>query len=90
MDNGSALIRLKAASVTGLLRAAVFLQTTHKRLLNVSNPRPYGTPSAAGEYPRKRTGQGQASVVYYPRTQAQAAAERILQVRPWGATKVRP
>ena len=47
-----------------LLRAALFFQAQHQQRLGVSNPRPHKTPSRPGEYPRKRTGAGQASVVY--------------------------
>lgn len=44
----------------GLIRGALHVLTTHKNNLNVSNPYPYLTPSRPGEYPRKRTGFGQA------------------------------
>lgn len=51
-----------------LLRAAVYFQAYHQEKLSVSNPKPHTTPSLPGEYPRKRTGFGIASVVYGPAT----------------------
>ncbi len=56
-----------------LLRMAVTLQVHLMQRLNVSNPRPYDTPSAHGEYLRKRTGWLQAHIVYEPATPAAVA-----------------
>lgn len=60
--------RVKREMASRLLRAAIFFQTQQMQRLNRSNPRPYKEPSVAGEYPRKRTGAGQAGVVYAPLT----------------------
>ena len=59
---------LETAIARALLRAAVRLQVEHVRRLGVSNPRPYTTPSAPGEYPRKRTGAGQRGIFFEPTT----------------------
>lgn len=56
------LAALKKAAWENVLRAAVVFQTQVLQALNVSNPRPYKTPSAPGEPPRKRTGFLQANV----------------------------
>lgn len=66
------MAELKNASARGLLAAAVTLQSEEKARVNVSNQQ--GTaPSKAGEYPRKRTGFGQAGIVYEPQTVAGVA-----------------
>ena len=57
-----------------LLRAAVFFQDAHKTALKVSNPRPHKKPSTPGEYPKKRTGLGMASVIYGPTTNSDVIA----------------
>jgi hypothetical protein len=57
-------LRQKAAQK--LLAVAAHFVTVHMGFLNVSNPRPYVTPSKPGEYPRKRTGFGQRSVLFQP------------------------
>lgn len=57
---------IREAIAKGLLRGAVFLQTEHKKLLNVSNPRPYLNSSKPGEYPRARTGFGRDNTTYEP------------------------
>lgn len=67
-----AVIALKESTGKGLIAAALFLQARHKQALNLSNPRPYKTPSQPGEYPRKRTGQLQAGVLYHPTSAAEA------------------
>ncbi len=58
MDQIKALAWEKIARVTAEYHAIVGAE------LNVSNPRPYKTPSAPGEPPRKRTGLGKTGVVY--------------------------
>lgn len=58
----------------GILRAGVRFWNELQTVLNVSNPRPYRTPSLPGEPPRKRTGFGAGSVVY-------DADEKALTVR---------
>ncbi|MBY0523429.1 MAG: hypothetical protein K2R98_08515 [Gemmataceae bacterium] len=45
-------------------RAVVFFWQSVQTALNVSNPRPYRTPSQPGEPPRKRTGFLAANVKY--------------------------
>lgn len=47
-----------------LARAVVFFWNAVQGELNVVNPRPYKTPSRAGEPPRKRTGFLAANVKY--------------------------
>ncbi len=65
--NGDAMARqVKEEAARRLQRAAVFFTETHKRLLSVSNPRPYVTPSVPGEYPRKRTGNAIGNVLWGP------------------------
>lgn len=54
---------IRTAAWEGIVRATEFLNAQILRELNVSNPRPYKTPSRPGEPPRKRTGFGQANVL---------------------------
>lgn len=49
-----------------LFAAAVFFANHHQRLVGVPNPSPFTNPSVPGEYPKKRTGFGQKSVVIVP------------------------
>jgi hypothetical protein len=72
--------KVKQEAAKRLLRAALFFQAQHMQRLGVSNPRPHKTPSRPGEYPRKRTGQGQASVVYGPESIAGIAAEMKVRI----------
>ncbi len=65
-NGDGALDKVKREAASRLLRAAVYFQSEHMRRLNKSNPRPHKTSSLPGEYPRKRTGAGQAGVVYAP------------------------
>lgn len=73
-------LEIKKASAEGLLRAAVFFQAQHMQRLNISNPRPHTTPSQPGEYPRKRTGFGQANVMYQPASVDEIAAEGAVRI----------
>jgi hypothetical protein len=57
-----------------LVVAAVTLTNEHKRRLNISNPRPYHTPSKPGEYPRKRLGFGQAGLIFSPSSPGEVAS----------------
>lgn len=66
------LAELKNATARGLLAAAVTLQSEEKARVNVSNQQGKA-PSSPGEYPRKRTGFGQAGIVYEPTTVAGVA-----------------
>lgn len=66
--------QLKREAASRLVRAALFFQQQHQQRVGVSNPRPHKTPSRPGEYPRKRTGVGQAAVVYGPESPADIAA----------------
>jgi hypothetical protein len=54
---------VKEAAWEGIQRATEFLHAALQRELNVSNPRPYKTPSQPGEPPCKRTGFGQRNVL---------------------------
>lgn len=56
-----------------LAAAATELVTEHQRRIGVMNPRPYLNSSKPGEYPRKRTGFGQANVIYLPASPAEIA-----------------
>lgn len=59
-----ALAQVKSIGWERLQRCIVFFWQACQAALNVSNPRPYKTPSKPGEPPRKRTGWGQRHVVY--------------------------
>jgi len=56
-----------------LAAAAAELVSEHQRRIGVMNPRPYLDSSRPGEYPRKRTGFGQANVFYLPASPAEIA-----------------
>lgn len=58
------LAEIHAKSWEGIQRAVAFYHTKLLEALNVSNPRPYTTPSKPGEPPRKRTGWLQRNVAY--------------------------
>lgn len=49
-----------------LAAAAIFFVTHHQQRVGVPNPSPFTNPSRPGEYPRKRTGFGQKSVIMVP------------------------
>lgn len=67
--NGQAAARMVASGGSKILLAmATKLQVHLMNRLNVSNPKPYTTPSRAGEYLRKRTGFLQAHIVIEPRS----------------------
>jgi hypothetical protein len=57
-----------------LAAAAAELVSEHQRRIGIANPRPYLDSSRPGEYPRKRTGFGQANVFYLPKSPAEIAA----------------
>lgn len=59
-----ATAEIQARGWQGIARAVVYLHTQLLHALNVSNPRPYTTPSRPGEAPRKRTGWLQRNVLY--------------------------
>lgn len=61
---GEEMATIRAASWDGVRRAVVFYFTQLQQALNVSNPRPYKTPSRPGEPPRKRTGFLQRAIAY--------------------------
>jgi len=61
-----AMQEIRQRTAQKLLAIAAHFITAHTGFLNVSNPRPYVTPSKPGEYPRKRTGFGQRSVSFQP------------------------
>lgn len=79
LNVGAAMDQVRQEAADRLLRAAVFFQTQHQARVGVSNPRPYLNSSKVGEYPRKRTGGGQAGVVYGPEMPAEVA--QALKVR---------
>lgn len=79
--NGDAALRaIREAAAQRLLAAAIHLQSAHRMRLNVSNPRPYRTPAPRGEYPRKRTGIGQAGVLVVPTDPGQVARDGRVRV----------
>lgn len=63
-----------------LLRMAVTVQSEGKKRLNVLNPPPYLTPSKEGEWLRKRTGHGQAGLLYEPTTPEAVGKEGAVRV----------
>lgn len=78
-NGDAALDHVREQAALALIRAAVMLQTEHMRRVGVSNPPPHTTPAAKGEWPRKRTGFGQGSVVFDPADLA--AVKRSLRIR---------
>lgn len=71
--NGDALLEIDDANGNLLVRVAAEVQSHLIQQLGVMNPPPYKTPSKPGEYPRKRTGALQGSVVYEPASPSAAA-----------------
>ena len=63
-----------------LLKAAIIVQTELMARINISNPRPYQSPSKEGEWLRKRTGWAQAHVLYEPTSPAAAGKKRSVRV----------
>jgi hypothetical protein len=61
-------LKIKRAAARSVLYAAKLLQTEQMVRTGVINPPPYLNSSQAGEYPRKRSGVGQAACVLYPET----------------------
>ena len=60
----TATAELRKAAWERVRRAVVFFWQTVQTSLNVSNPRPYKSPSQPGEPPRKRTGWLAGHVLY--------------------------
>jgi hypothetical protein len=58
------LDRIETLAWEKIRRLTLYFWQQVNRALNVSNPRPYDTPSQAGEPPRKRTGFLQRNVLY--------------------------
>lgn len=79
LNVGAAMDQVRREAANRLLRAAAYFVAQHQQLVGVSNPRPHKTPSRTGEYPRKRTGEGQAAIVYGPTSPDDIAQE--LKVR---------
>lgn len=71
---------LEAKSAEALLRAAVFFQAQHMHRLNIPNPSPHLNPSKPGEYPKKRTGVLQGSVLFEPTDPGEVARLRTIRV----------
>jgi len=63
-----------------LAAAATTLVAEHQRRINIANPRPYKTPSRRGEYPKKRTGFGQANVMYQPTSPGEIGKQQFVDV----------
>lgn len=79
--NGDKLLaEMEDKVAQGLLRGAVFFQTTHRNKLNRSNPRPYLNSSKPGEYPRARTGFGRDNHAYQPTTIDGVKAEKRVRI----------
>lgn len=93
------LAEVNATAFDNLLRAVSFYHTKLLEEVNVSNPRPYDSPSAPGEPPRKRTGFLQRNILYEVYKSAQMVrvgvslnalyglflefGTRFMQPRPW-------
>ncbi len=80
LNGQAAMDQVRREGAARLLRAAVYFQAEHMRRVGKSNPQPYKTPSLEGDYPRKRTGAGQAGVVYAPDTPEQIAREGRVRI----------
>lgn len=79
--NGDKLLaEMEDKVAQGLLRGAVFFQTTHRNKLNRSNPRPYDNPSKPGEYPKARTGFGRSNHTFQPSTVSGIKAEGRVRI----------
>lgn len=63
-DPKGAIRHVEGLAWEGILRATVYFWNAVQQALNISNPRPYVTPSNPGEPPRKRTGFLAANVIY--------------------------
>lgn len=60
-----------------LLRAAVYVETTHQNRVGVAGSKKPPLHSKPGEYPRKITGLGQANVIHWPETPAEVVSEKL-------------
>ena len=69
----------------GLQRAVVFYHSQLLLVLNKSNPRPYKTPSAPGEAPRKRVGYLQRNVLFELNAKDKSARVGITVQAKYGA-----
>ena len=74
--NGNAIHEIEDASAKGLLRAAVYVQTHLMQRLN----KPYPPASKPGQYPAKRTGHGQAGVLYEPESIDEVARRQAVKI----------
>lgn len=63
-NGDKAMQHVKGAAWSGILRATVAFWKELQKVLGVPNPKPYTTPAAKGEPPRKRTGNLAASTIY--------------------------
>ena len=59
-----AIEHIKGIAWEGILRATVHFWTECQRAVGIPNPPPYKDSSKPGEPPRKRTGFGQANIIY--------------------------
>lgn len=79
-----AIAHVRAESWDRIRRLVIYFWTAVENALNVSNPRPYKTPSKPGEPPRKRTGFLQANVKYELDKQAMAGRVGIAANAKYG------
>ncbi len=79
--NGAAVMdEIKEDAAKLLLALAITLQSAHRKKLNKSNPPPHDNPAAQGEYPKKRTGFLQSSVMIDPKTIAEIKKSGYVRV----------
>ncbi len=64
----SEMARIREEAAKRVLAAAVFFRNTHANLISGANPRPYNDSSKPGEYLKRRTGDGESSLTYWPET----------------------
>lgn len=70
----------RRAAARRLLAVAHAFQAEHRQRVGVQNPFPYHDSSRPGEYPRRRTGQGQAGVIVEPESEGQVAKQLFVDV----------
>ena len=81
--NGAKAVVMRA-SWEAIKRVTVYFWTAVQNAINVSNPRPYITPSKPGEPPRKRTGWFAANVIYELDEQKQEGRVGVTQGAIYG------
>jgi hypothetical protein len=63
-NGDGAAAHVKGLAWEGILRATVYFWTECQKAVGIPNPPPYRNSSKPGEPPRKRTGFGQANIIY--------------------------